>query len=258
MDSKVFTIDIDEIVRGKAGAKARFVPRFVLSWLKRIIHQDEVNEFILSEGDKQGMPWLDDCMEYLGTTLNVKGLENLPDDSDGRLFTFVSNHPLGGPDGVALGHLLGHRYDGETAALAPRREVFFEMIGIVQHKLAVEPNRNSLSVDGDAQFVPTPFAFVKLPVEPIAVILAVPANSVRREDGSRSILLRPPHGNVDRRMSSRHSVLVVPEPLVVQPQSDIVLRLKRNFNLIVCRQGIYRSDVTVLRLAACLVESPIR
>ena len=117
MDSKVFTIDIDEIVRGKAGAKARFVPRFVLSWLKRIIHQDEVNEFILSEGDKQGMPWLDDCMEYLGTTLNVKGLENLPDDSDGRLFTFVSNHPLGGPDGVALGHLLGHRYGGRIKYL---------------------------------------------------------------------------------------------------------------------------------------------
>ena len=117
MDSKVFTIDIDEIVRGKAGAKARFVPRFVLSWLKRIIHQDEVNEFILGEGDKQGMPWLDDCMEYLGTTLNVKGFENLPDDSDGRLFTFVSNHPLGGPDGVALGHLLGHRYDGRIKYL---------------------------------------------------------------------------------------------------------------------------------------------
>ena len=117
MDSKVFTIDIDEIVRGKAGAKARFVPRFVLSWLKRIIHQDEVNEFILSEGDKQGMPWLDDCMEYLGTKLNVKGLENLPDDSDGRLFTFVSNHPLGGPDGVALGHLLGHRYGGRIKYL---------------------------------------------------------------------------------------------------------------------------------------------
>lgn len=117
MDSKVFTIDIDEIVRGKAGAKARFVPRFVLSWLKRIIHQDEVNEFILGEGDKQGMPWLDDCMEYLGTKLNVKGLENLPDDSDGRLFTFVSNHPLGGPDGVALGHLLGHRYDGHIKYL---------------------------------------------------------------------------------------------------------------------------------------------
>lgn len=117
MDNKVFTIDIDEIVRGKAGAKARFVPRFVLSWLKRIIHQNEVNEFILGEGDKQGMPWLDDCLEYLGTKLNVKGLENLPDDSDGRLFTFVSNHPLGGPDGVALGHLLGHRYGGRIKYL---------------------------------------------------------------------------------------------------------------------------------------------
>ena len=76
--SKIFKIDLDEIVRSKAGDKARRVPRFVISWLKRKIHQDEINEFLEREGDKQGVPWLNDCVEFLDMKLDVQGMENLP------------------------------------------------------------------------------------------------------------------------------------------------------------------------------------
>lgn len=113
----VFKIDIDKIIRGKAGDKAGRVPRFVVAWLKRIIHQDEINEFLEREGDKQGVPWLYDCVEFLDMKLQVEGGENLPAPEDGRLYTFVSNHPLGGQDGVALGALLGGRYDGKVKYL---------------------------------------------------------------------------------------------------------------------------------------------
>ena len=112
--SKIFKIDLDEIVRSKAGDKARRVPRFVISWLKRKIHQDEINEFLEREGDKQGVPWLNDCVEFLDMKLDVQGKENLPAPDDGRLYTFVSNHPLGGQDGVALGAILGGHYDGRV------------------------------------------------------------------------------------------------------------------------------------------------
>ena len=40
-----FLIDIDQILRAKAGKKAKYVPPFVVSYLKRIVHQDEINEF---------------------------------------------------------------------------------------------------------------------------------------------------------------------------------------------------------------------
>lgn len=113
----VFKIDIDKIIRDKAGDKAGRVPRFVVAWLKRIIHQDEINEFLEREGDKQGVPWLYDCVEFLDMKLQVEGEENLPAPEDGRLYTFVSNHPLGGQDGVALGALLGGRYDGKVKYL---------------------------------------------------------------------------------------------------------------------------------------------
>lgn len=44
-------------------------------------------------------------------TLEIVGEENLPPKDDGRLYTFVSNHPLGGEDGVALGAVIGRHYD---------------------------------------------------------------------------------------------------------------------------------------------------
>lgn len=117
MNDHIFKIDIDEVLRSKAGDKAVYVPKFVRNWLKRIVHQDEINEFMEQVGDLQGVPWLDAVMNFLDISLEVKGMENLPDDSQGKRFTFVSNHPLGGPDGIALGQILGHRYDGRIRYL---------------------------------------------------------------------------------------------------------------------------------------------
>lgn len=108
----VFKIDIDQILSNKAGEKARYVPNIVRSWLKRIVHQNEINEFLTEVGDLQGVPWLDAVMNFLDDRLEVEGINHLPDDADGRRFTFVSNHPLGGPDGIAIGQLLGHHYKG--------------------------------------------------------------------------------------------------------------------------------------------------
>lgn len=116
-DGKGFLIDIDAVLRSKAGAKARYVPRCVVGWLRRIIHQDEINEFLKKEGDLQGVPWLDDAVEFLDMRLDIKGAENLPAPDDGRRYTFVSNHPLGGADGVALGAILGRRYEGRVKYL---------------------------------------------------------------------------------------------------------------------------------------------
>lgn len=105
------TIDIEGILKNKMGAKSRWVPRPLVAWLKRIAHQDEVNGFLWSNRDKVGTPWLEACVDYLQMTLEVEGAENLPAKDDGRLYTIVSNHPLGGADGVALGALIGRHFD---------------------------------------------------------------------------------------------------------------------------------------------------
>ena len=105
------TIDIDSILKNKMGNKSKWIPRPLVAWLKRIAHQDQVNAFLWESRDKVGTPWLEACVAYLQMTLQIEGEENLPDPADGRLYTFVSNHPLGGEDGVALGALIGRHYD---------------------------------------------------------------------------------------------------------------------------------------------------
>ena len=105
------TIDIDSILQSKMGAKAKWVPRPLVWWLKRIIHQDQVNAYLWDSRDKVGTEWLEECVRYLQMSLRVEGMENLPDKNDGRLYTIVSNHPLGGADGVALGAIIGRHFD---------------------------------------------------------------------------------------------------------------------------------------------------
>ena len=93
------------------GSKAGLLPGFAVSWLKRILHEDEVNRFLWESRHLSGTEWLTECVRYLDMTLQIDGIENLPPKDDGRLYTFVSNHPLGGIDGVALGSVIGNFYD---------------------------------------------------------------------------------------------------------------------------------------------------
>ncbi len=105
------TIDIDRILKDKMGEKAKWIPKALVSWLKHIAHQDQVNAFLWESRDKKGTAWLEECVKYLQMTLKVEGMENLPDKNCGRLYTIVSNHPLGGVDGVALGSIIGRHFD---------------------------------------------------------------------------------------------------------------------------------------------------
>ena len=107
------TIDIKRILKDKMGSKARFVPCFLVALLKKIIHEDEVNRFLWENRNLKGTEWLTACVQYLDMTLDIVGAENLPDKNDGKLYTFVSNHPLGGQDGVSLGSIIGRHYDGK-------------------------------------------------------------------------------------------------------------------------------------------------
>lgn len=109
VEHKIKEIDLDEII-AKRGAK---VPGFVVRWLKKFIHQDFINEYL--RRGHVGVPFCTNAIEYIGATVDVEGLENLP--HDGRVYTFVSNHPLGAVDGVTLGSVLGQAYDGKIKYL---------------------------------------------------------------------------------------------------------------------------------------------
>lgn len=99
---------IEQLFKSKNPGLARMIPGFVYSYLKRLIHQDDINDFIKTYGERKGLDFSDAILEYLNVSYRVTGEENLP-APEGR-YIFVSNHPLGGPDGIILISFLGTRY----------------------------------------------------------------------------------------------------------------------------------------------------
>jgi putative hemolysin len=109
-------IDVKQILKMKLRNKADKIPDFVVNYLIRIIHQDEINEILRRYKDLQGVDFMKALVEdYFKVKLNIKNCENLP-SSEGR-YIFASNHPLGGFDGVCLSYLLGKHYNGNVRYL---------------------------------------------------------------------------------------------------------------------------------------------
>ena len=113
MERQPQTLDIEQVIKAKGGEKAKRIPKFVINWFKKFIHQDFINAY-LKEG-YVGVEFCEHALEYLGVEIEVVGRENLP--KDGKKYTFVSNHPLGAIDGVTLGAVIGREYDGNIKYL---------------------------------------------------------------------------------------------------------------------------------------------
>lgn len=103
-----FQIDIEEILAAKVDRK---LPRWLVRFLKRRIHQDEINDCIMRAEHPQGIEFFDEALKYLDIRYTVRGAENLP-AGDHRCI-FAGNHPLGGPEALILGSVM-RRYYGES------------------------------------------------------------------------------------------------------------------------------------------------
>ncbi|GAB6393982.1 MAG: 1-acyl-sn-glycerol-3-phosphate acyltransferase [Bacteroidales bacterium] len=102
-------IDVRQILRERVPGLAGKLPEFVVNYLIRIVHQDEVNNILRRYHDKEGVEFMAALIDYFGIALQLTGDENLP--AAGR-YIFASNHPLGGLDGICLVAVLGKRYNG--------------------------------------------------------------------------------------------------------------------------------------------------
>ena len=108
MEETVKPIYIEQLFKSKNPKLARWIPKFVYSFLKRVICQDQINDFISKYGDRKGLDFAEGILEYLDISYIIEGKENLP-DPNGR-YIFAANHALGGPDGIILISFLGKIY----------------------------------------------------------------------------------------------------------------------------------------------------
>lgn len=98
MEKKKF-IDIDKLLREKATKVYRWLPRFAINWLKRKLHEEEINHAMNVLKDERGLEFNKKGLEMLGAKVEAVHAENVPLTEH---VTIAANHPLGGLDGMAL------------------------------------------------------------------------------------------------------------------------------------------------------------
>ena len=92
-------IDIGAVIREKAPRAARWIPRPVVTWLRRTIHEREINHILANYWTLPPQEFIRAAFREWQVSYSIEGLDRL--DPKGR-YLFVSNHPFGGMDGMML------------------------------------------------------------------------------------------------------------------------------------------------------------
>ena len=97
-------IDLEKIIAGKNPALLKMLPAPMLRYIKRVIHQDDLNDFLSRAEHKHDHDFVKMVIEDFKIHLTSKGLENIPKQGG---CIVACNHPLGGMDGIAVMHEIG-------------------------------------------------------------------------------------------------------------------------------------------------------
>lgn len=97
-------IDIKKVIKEKKPALLKWMPGFLLRYISRIAHEDDLNVIMAENGHLQGLDFVDALIKGFGVEVVLEGEENIPLD---RPVIFAANHPLGGLDGIAFMYALG-------------------------------------------------------------------------------------------------------------------------------------------------------
>lgn len=102
------SIDIEKVIASKSKKGKLSIPRFLINYIKRKLHQDDINQLLYDHRNYQGVEFVTRCLKTLNVSYRIHGKENI--DKTKR-YVFASNHPLGGLDGMVyisyIGNLFG-------------------------------------------------------------------------------------------------------------------------------------------------------
>lgn len=92
-------INVRDLIRSKNPKLLNWLPGFVIRYLEKIFHQDEVNSIIEKFKDAKGVDFCEGIMDHFNIQIEVEGVDNIPMEGGA---TLAMNHPLGGMDAIAL------------------------------------------------------------------------------------------------------------------------------------------------------------
>lgn len=92
-------VDIEKVIGSKNPRLLKFLPNFLLNYIKKTIHQEELNDANYRFRDQYELDFADSALDEFGAKINVIGEKNIPPEGG---IIMVANHPLGGLDGIAF------------------------------------------------------------------------------------------------------------------------------------------------------------
>ncbi len=98
MENKKF-IDVEKVLREKAYKLYKWLPRFAINWLKKKLHEEDINAAMLALKDDEGLDFNRKALDRLGAKVESMHTELVPKTGS---IIIAANHPLGGLDGMAL------------------------------------------------------------------------------------------------------------------------------------------------------------
>jgi len=93
-------VNVRKLISDKNPNLIKWLPGFLIRYVERIIHQDDVNKFMADHKAANSYEFCKAVMEKFNVTLDITGTENVPRPPGGIIF--ASNHPLGGFDALAI------------------------------------------------------------------------------------------------------------------------------------------------------------
>lgn len=100
-------LDIEQVLKQQLPNVT--VPRPVIWLMKKLIHQDWMNRMLRDYNGGAGMEFAHATVRYLNETIVPHGFDKL---DASKKYIFVSNHPLGGPDGITMATVLDRKWHG--------------------------------------------------------------------------------------------------------------------------------------------------
>ncbi|BBB26637.1 GNAT family N-acyltransferase [Amphritea japonica] len=102
-------INVERVINDKYPSfaeKPSAIKKTTLFLLRRLFHEQEVNNFLEENDNSEGFEFIDQVLDYFNFTYSLtnKDLMNIP--SSGRVL-IIANHPLGALDGLALLKMIG-------------------------------------------------------------------------------------------------------------------------------------------------------
>lgn len=124
-------IDVGAVLRQRLPRLSRWLPRCVVRRLERLVCQEQLNELLEATRGQEGADFCRGVLSHLSVTAAWAPGARLPEASHPRVI-LVSNHPLGGLDGMALIAMVEAHYGVEPRfvvnnllqAVKPLRRVF--------------------------------------------------------------------------------------------------------------------------------------